>query len=32
MNFVIGKDGYISNIIIHGQDKNIENETNRIIS
>lgn len=32
VNFVIGKDGNISNIRMRGPDKNLENETNRIIS
>ena len=32
VNFVIGKDGNISNIRMRGPDKNLENEANRIIS
>ena len=32
VNFVIGKDGNISNIRMRRPDKNLENEANRIIS
>ena len=32
VNFVIGKDGNISNIRMRGPDKNLENKANRIIS